>query len=102
MDTKKVAGLFLLLGAAAAGFYAYKQGWYSGGSYGELNSRQQSLKWLGEQMRYRGKNVDVHEFVDGGSGLTDEMQQHLSQAIGLKQVKHGYEHVAANGIGRPL
>jgi hypothetical protein len=101
MTGKQVAGLGLLIGAAAAGFYAYKQGWY-GGATGQLNSRQQSLKWLGEQMRYRGKDVDVHEFVDGGSGLTGELQQHLAKAIDLKKVKHGYEHVAANGIGRPL
>jgi len=101
MDTKKVVGLFLLLGAAAGGFYAYSKGWY-GGATGNLTSRQQSLKWLGEQMRYRGKDVDVHEFVAGGTGLTGTMQRELGRAIDLKKVRHGYEHVAANGIGRPL
>ena len=101
MTGKQVAGIGLLLGAAAAGFYAFKKGWYSGAT-GELSSRQQSLKWLGEQMSYRGKNVDVHEFVDGGTGLTSSMQAEFSKAAGLKNVRHGYEHVAANGIGRPL
>lgn len=102
MEAKHVAGLGLLLGAVAGGIYAYREGWFSkSGPVGQLNSRKQALKWMGEQLRYKGQDVDVHQFVHGATGLTSQLQDHLGRAIDLKKVKHSYQHVGADGIGRP-
>jgi hypothetical protein len=100
MSGKQIAGLAILLGAVAGGIYAYSKGWYSAGPVQGLTPRQQSLKWMGEQMRYRGRDVDVHEFVDGGTGLSSVMQSHLSNQLSQRNVRHAYEQ-SNNDIGRP-
>jgi len=100
MDGKKLAGLFLIAGAIAGGIYAYSRGWYGNSPVGALSDRQQSLKWMGEQLRYRGKNVDVHDFVDGGTGLSSTMEQHLSNVISRGKAQSIYEQ-SSNAIGRP-